>query len=94
MSRKPQRVLEDLKIHTLGAKGKAIGKTEEGRVVFIPYVAPGDIVDARVVKKRKTISKPKSFRLKVNLSTELNLNVNISQDAAAVSGNIFNMISN
>jgi len=64
MSRKPQRVLEDLKIHTLGAKGKAIGKTEEGRIVFIPYVAPGDIVDARVVKKRKNYLEAEAISIK------------------------------
>ena len=64
MSRKPQRVLEGLKIQTLGAKGKAIGKTEEGRVVFIPYVAPGDIVDARVVKKRKNYLEAEAIAIK------------------------------
>lgn len=34
-------------------KGRCVGRTEEGRVVFVEHTAPGDVVDVRVVKKKK-----------------------------------------
>lgn len=37
-----------------GAKGKAIGKAPDGRVVFIKNAVPGDIVDVQTTKKRKS----------------------------------------
>ena len=36
----------------IGAEGKAIARIN-GIVIFVPYVIPGDIVDIKVVKKRK-----------------------------------------
>ncbi len=44
--------IEELEIIDAGAEGKAIGKYNE-KVVFVPYVVPGDIVDVQVIKKRK-----------------------------------------
>ncbi len=34
-------------------KGKCIGKTESGQVVFVEGVAPGDVVDVLILRKRK-----------------------------------------
>lgn len=45
-------LLTGLEITDAGAEGKAIGRTEN-RVVFVPYVVPGDVVTAQVYKKRK-----------------------------------------
>lgn len=44
--------IEGLEIIDAGAEGKAIGKYNE-KVVFVPYVVPGDVVDVQVIKKRK-----------------------------------------
>jgi 23S rRNA (uracil1939-C5)-methyltransferase len=45
-------IISNLEIFDVAAEGKAIGKAD-GVVVFVPYVAPGDIVDVQVVRKRK-----------------------------------------
>ena len=42
-----------LEIIDAGAKGRAIGKAPDGRVVFVPFAAPGDVVSVQVTKKRK-----------------------------------------
>ncbi len=44
--------IEKLEIVDVAAEGKAIGK-HNNMVVFVPWLAPGDIVDVQVVKKRK-----------------------------------------
>ncbi|MCG2431544.1 23S rRNA (uracil(1939)-C(5))-methyltransferase RlmD [Aequorivita xiaoshiensis] len=54
MARKNKRViLENLEVTDAGAKGKAIAKAEDGRIVFINNAVPGDIVDVQTTKKRK-----------------------------------------
>lgn len=52
MARKRIPDLESVNIEKFAAEGKCIAR-QDGRVVFIPYTAPGDIVNARVVKKKK-----------------------------------------
>jgi len=54
MGRKKGRhpLIEGLEIADAGAEGKAIGRFGE-KVVFVPYVVPGDVVDVQVTKKRK-----------------------------------------
>lgn len=37
-----------------GAKGKSVGKSPDGAVIFIQNVVPGDIVDVETFKKRKS----------------------------------------
>ncbi|WP_432410425.1 23S rRNA (uracil(1939)-C(5))-methyltransferase RlmD [Rasiella sp. SM2506] len=52
--RKTNRViLENLEVFDAGAKGKAVAKTEDGRVVFINNAVPGDVVTVQTTKKRK-----------------------------------------
>lgn len=52
--RKSKRIiLEDLKVIDAGAKGKAIAKAQDGRVVFISNAVPGDVVTVQTTKKRK-----------------------------------------
>jgi 23S rRNA (uracil1939-C5)-methyltransferase len=45
-------LLTGLEITDAGAEGKAIGRVEN-RVVFVPYVVPGDVISAQVIRKRK-----------------------------------------
>lgn len=54
MARKNKRViLENLEVIDAGAKGKAVAKAEDGRIVFINNAVPGDIVNVQTTKKRK-----------------------------------------
>jgi 23S rRNA (uracil1939-C5)-methyltransferase len=46
-------LLENLEVIDAGAKGKAIAKAADGRVVFINNAVPGDIVTVQTTKKRK-----------------------------------------
>ena len=55
MARRNKRVvLENLEVIDAGAKGKAVARAEDGRVVFINNAIPGDIVDVQTFKKRKS----------------------------------------
>jgi 23S rRNA (uracil1939-C5)-methyltransferase len=57
MARKRNKnlILENLTLTDAGAKGKAVGHAEDGRVVFVTGAIPGDVIDARVTKKRKAM---------------------------------------
>ena len=52
MPKRKEKIIERLEITDVAAEGKAIGK-HEGKVVFVPYTAPGDVVDVRVLKDRR-----------------------------------------
>lgn len=43
---------EKILVTDAAATGKGIGKAPDGRVIFLPHVAPGDVVDVRITKKR------------------------------------------
>ncbi|MBR1652769.1 MAG: 23S rRNA (uracil(1939)-C(5))-methyltransferase RlmD [Alloprevotella sp.] len=51
--KKPLPLLEQIEITGLAAEGKAIARVE-GRVVFVPYCVPGDIVDLQVTRKKQS----------------------------------------
>ncbi len=54
MSRKNNKPFFDqVEVIDAGAKGKGIAKAPDGRVIFIPYAVPGDVVAVQVLKKRK-----------------------------------------
>jgi 23S rRNA (uracil1939-C5)-methyltransferase len=50
--RKDLPLLEKIKITDIGAEGKALARVDN-LVVFVPMLIPGDVVDIRVIKKRK-----------------------------------------
>lgn len=53
MSRKfSPYILENIEIIDIGSEGKSIAK-QDGMVIFVPMGVPGDIVDIRIIKKRK-----------------------------------------
>lgn len=57
--KKPLPLLEDFEITDVAAEGNALGKmdTEAGQlVVFVPYGAPGDIVDLQLDKKKRNFA--------------------------------------
>lgn len=51
--RRPNPHLENVRIVDLAAEGKAIARVD-GKVVFVPFAVPGDLVDIQVSKKRKS----------------------------------------
>ncbi len=51
-NRRKKPLLENIEITDIGSEGKALGRLEN-KVVFVPYAAPGDIVDVQVNRKRK-----------------------------------------
>ncbi len=62
MSRRNKRViLENLEVVDAGAKGKAIAKAPDGRVVFISNAVPGDIATVQTHKKRKSYYEGKAI---------------------------------
>ena len=46
-------ILENLTIESVAAEGKAVAHTPEGQVVFVGFAVPGDVVDVRLVRKKK-----------------------------------------
>lgn len=71
MARKKQEIiLENILIEAVAAEGKALAKVD-GTVLFVPFAVPGDVVDVKIVKKKKNymeglivrIVKPSEHRL-------------------------------
>jgi len=56
--RKALALLEKVSITDAGAEGKAIAKVND-LVVFVPYAAPGDIVDIQLTAKKKNFAEGK-----------------------------------
>ncbi|MGV3459478.1 MAG: 23S rRNA (uracil(1939)-C(5))-methyltransferase RlmD [Flavobacterium sp.] len=46
-------VFENIRVLDAGAKGVSVAKAPDGKVIFIPNVVPGDVVDVQTFKKRK-----------------------------------------
>lgn len=64
--RKPLPTLEGITISDVAAEGNAVARLDgngSGFVVFVPYGAPGDVVDVRIVKKRKSYAEGRITRL-------------------------------
>lgn len=56
MAKRKKKVIENLAITGIADKGKAVGRTPEGEVVFVEDVVPGDVVDVLVLRKKKSLS--------------------------------------
>lgn len=52
----------DVKIHDLGYKGEGVGRTDN-MVLYVPNVIPGDLVNAKVLKVKKTYGYAKKVKL-------------------------------
>ena len=50
-NKKKLPLLENVEISAIAAEGKALARVDD-KVVFVPYVVPGDVVDLQVKKKR------------------------------------------
>ena len=68
--RKPLPVLEALHITDVAAEGKALArvalnpdKPEDKLVVFVPFAAPGDVADVRLLRKKHSFAEGQIERL-------------------------------
>ena len=55
-------MFENVEVLDAGSEGKAIARVDE-MVIFVPYVAPGDIIDIQVVRKRKSYYEGKAVNI-------------------------------
>ncbi len=52
MGRRDKELLENIKIESIAAEGKSLAHVS-GKVLFVPFAVPGDVVDVQVKIKRK-----------------------------------------
>ncbi|MGI9530863.1 23S rRNA (uracil(1939)-C(5))-methyltransferase RlmD [Lutimonas sp.] len=63
MSRKKKfHLFENIEVIDTAAKGKTVAKSPDGRVVFLSNAVPGDIVDIRTGRKRKSYFEGKAVK--------------------------------
>lgn len=61
MARKPHPIIEQLTIEKIAAEGKALGYYQD-KVVFVEGTAPGDIVDVRIHRKKKSFLEGRAIK--------------------------------
>lgn len=59
-NKKANKTFEHIEIIDAGAKGVCIAKAPDGKVIFVPNVVPGDVVDLETFKKRKAYYEAKA----------------------------------
>ncbi|MCF6348661.1 MAG: 23S rRNA (uracil(1939)-C(5))-methyltransferase RlmD [Flavobacteriaceae bacterium] len=62
--RKRNIVFENIEVIDAGAKGKAVAKAPDGKVIFLSNAVPGDVVDVQTFKKRKAYYEGKAIDFK------------------------------
>lgn len=63
MSRKNRKqIFENVLVVDAGAKGKAVAKANDGKVIFLSNAVPGDLIDVQTFKKRKAYYEGKAIR--------------------------------
>lgn len=55
-------VFHQIQVLDAGAKGVSVAKAPDGKVIFIPNVVPGDVVDIQTFKKRKAYYEGKAVK--------------------------------
>jgi len=48
-----KNTIKRIKITDLNPNGNGVGRTEEGKVVFVPLTAPGDVCEVKIIKENK-----------------------------------------
>ena len=59
--KKPLPILEGIEITDVAAEGKALAKVND-MVVFVPWVAPGDIVDIQLTRKKSNYAEGRAIK--------------------------------
>ena len=57
-------IFDNIKVIDSGAKGKAIAKAPDGRVIFLSNAVPGDVIEVQTFKKRKAYYEGKAINFK------------------------------
>lgn len=60
--KKKSYIFENIEVIDAAAKGKSVAKTEDGKVIFLTNAIPGDIVDIKTGKKRKSYFEGKAIK--------------------------------
>ncbi len=55
-------VFNHIQVLDAGAKGVSVAKAPDGKIIFIPNVVPGDVVDVQTFKKRKAYYEGKAVK--------------------------------
>lgn len=63
LSRKKKPELKEITIESYAAEGKSIAHLEDGRVLFVPNTIPGDVIDVRLMKNKKSYAEGKMLDL-------------------------------
>lgn len=66
MSRKRQKerkILEAVRIEEMAAEGKSLARLENGKVLFVPFTAPGDLVDVQLGKSRSSFAEGRVVKM-------------------------------
>jgi 23S rRNA (uracil1939-C5)-methyltransferase len=59
--KKPHPIIEKVEITGIAAEGKALARYNE-KIVFVPHVIPGDLVDLQVTKKKSAYMEARAIR--------------------------------
>ena len=87
--RKPFPIFENVTIEAVAAEGKCVAHVED-KVVFVPFVVPGDIVERRNV----VIVRLPSFDLSARAMCAKNLCANTLVSVADVNGRTYLTVNN
>ncbi len=61
-NRKIRQVFNNVEIIDAGSEGKAIAKVDN-KVIFVPFVVPGDVVDIQITKSKKSFKEGKAIKI-------------------------------
>ncbi len=56
---KKRKVFQNITITGIADKGKGVGRTDDGQVIFVENVAPGDVVDVMLLSKKNGVMQGK-----------------------------------
>ena len=63
MSRKKKQPVYNIKINAYAAEGKSVAQLEDGKVLFVENAIPGDVVNVRITKQKKSWAEGKVTEL-------------------------------
>lgn len=55
-------IFDNITVTDAGAKGVSVAKAPDGKIIFLPNVVPGDVVDVQTFKKRKAYYEGKAIK--------------------------------
>lgn len=91
-NKKQLPLLEKVTITDVAAEGKAIARVND-MVIFVPFVAPGDVIDIQLTRKKHSYAEGKAVYFHEYSPLRAVPSANISACAVAVNGSISPMRS-